>query len=243
MAPHQLPAFQFQNIHYTINRTAILKNITGSIPKAKITALVGPSGAGKTTLLKLCNGLLSPTAGSIFVEGQPIDQIAPPTLRRHVGMVLQNSPMIKGTVFDNLALPLRLQGRELDEGEAVALLEKTGLKRTFLRSDVLDLSGGQRQKVSIARTLANTSTILLFDEITSALDRTSVHEIEELVKELKQANSTSVIWITHNLEQAIRVSDYLWVMMDGEVVEMGGPTILESPTNERVAKFVKGEQL
>ncbi|MBB4826706.1 putative ABC transport system ATP-binding protein [Sporosarcina luteola] len=243
MSSNEPPAIQFENVHYAIDGNTILQNINGSFPSGKITALVGPSGAGKTTLLKLCNGLLSPTSGAVYIGNQLIEQIAPLTLRRQVGIVLQSSPMLKGTVFDNLALPLRLQGKEMTTDEAHALLEKTGLQRSFLNFNVLDLSGGQRQKVSIARTLANHSSILLLDEITSALDRTSVHEIEELVQDLKQTSATSIIWITHNLDQAVRVSDYLWVMMDGQVVETGDPSILESPTNERVLKFVKGEQL
>ncbi|GKV56369.1 putative ABC transporter ATP-binding protein YjkB [Sporosarcina sp. NCCP-2222] len=242
MSSHQSPALQFSNVHYTIDDIAILHNVSGCFPKGKITALVGPSGAGKTTLLKLCNGLLSPTSGSICVNSQPIDQFEPPQLRRHIGMVLQNSPMLKGSVYDNLALPFRLKGEQLTKEEAVNLLEQTGLQRSFLEADALNLSGGQRQKVSIARTLGNQSSVLLLDEITSSLDRTSVQEIETLILRLNKDNGTSVIWITHNLEQAMRVSDYLWVMMNGQVVETGDPSLLDSPANEQVAKFVKGEQ-
>ena len=119
-------------------------------------------------------------------------------LRRHVGIALQSAPMIKGTVFQNLALPLELQGKKLAEQEAIGPLEDVGLEQSFLHHKTDDLSGGQRQKVSIARTLINRSDILLLDEITSALDRTSLHEIEQLIVKINRKYGTTIIWITHN---------------------------------------------
>jgi len=168
------PAIHFHGVDYSIDNIHILKSITGSFPKGKITTLVGPSGAGKTTLLKLCNGLISPTSGDIFIDNKPLSTYEPVELRRHVGMALQNAPMIKGTVLQNLALPLELQGKQLTTQQAIRILEDVGLDEHFLQQKTADLSGGQRQKVSIARTLINRSNILLLDEITSALDRTSL---------------------------------------------------------------------
>lgn len=234
------PALHFHNVDYSIGDVHILKNITGSFPKGKITTLVGPSGAGKTTLLKLCNGLISPTSGDIFIHDKLISTYEPVELRRHVGIALQGAPMIKGSVYHNLALPLELQGEKLPERDAIKILVDVGLDKQFLHRKTNDLSGGQRQKVSIARTLINRSEILLLDEITSALDRTSLHEIEELIVKINRMYGTTIIWITHNLEQALSIGDYTWVMMNGQVIETGESDLLKSPTNEFVKQFVQG---
>ena len=234
------PALHFHSVDYYANDIHILKNITGSFPQGKITTLVGPSGAGKTTLLKLCNGLISPTSGDIFIHDKPISTFEPVTLRRHVGIALQSAPMINGTVFQNLALPLELQEKQLSEKDAIKILDDVGLEKSFLHRKTADLSGGQRQKVSIARTLINRSEILLLDEITSALDRTSLREIEELIVKINRTYGVTIIWITHNLEQALSIGDYTWVLMDGEVIETGESDLLKSPTNELVKRFVQG---
>ncbi len=234
------PAIHFQHVDYGVAGTEILTNITGSFPQGRITTLVGPSGAGKSTLLKLCNGLISPVKGGIFVKDQAIAEYEPVELRRMVGMALQSAPMISGTVYDNLNLPLDLQGQKLAEQEALELLEDVGLKRELLTRKVKELSGGQRQKVSIARTLVNKPEILLMDEITSSLDRASKHEIEELISKINRKYGTTIIWITHNLQQALEIGDYTWVMMDGRVVETGESSLLDDPHNTRVREFVKG---
>ncbi len=233
-------AIHFQEVDYAIFDVTILKKITGSFPKGKITTLVGPSGAGKTTLLKLCNGLISPTAGDIFINEEPISSYDPIQLRRRVGIALQSAPMIQGTVFQNLALPLELQNKKLTEKEALHKLADVGLAQPILHQKVDDLSGGQRQKVSIARTLMNRADILLLDEITSALDPTSVHEIEQLIIDLNCKYETTIIWITHNLQQARTIGHYTWIMADGEVIETGEIDILTSSTNKRVQRFVQG---
>ena len=234
------PALHFHSVDYSIENIHILKNITGSFPKGQITTLVGPSGAGKTTLLKLCNGLIAPSSGEIYIHDEQITTYEPVKLRRHVGIALQSAPMIKGTVFQNLALPLELQGKQLNEQDAIETLEEVGLEKQYLHRKAEDLSGGQRQKVSIARTLMNHSEILLLDEITSALDQTSLHEIEALIVKINKKYKTTIIWITHNLEQAISIGNYTWVMMDGEVIETGESNLLKSPTNSRVKNFVQG---
>lgn len=243
MSNRYKPAIHFNHIYYSVDGTEILKNVTGSFPEGKVTTLVGPSGAGKTTLLKLCNGLLSPDSGEIYIKDDPITDYPPVELRRLVGIALQSAPMINGTVFDNLALPMTLQEKKLKESVATDLLEDVGLSTDFLHRKVKDLSGGQRQKVSIARTLVNKPKILLLDEITSSLDRTSVTEIEELIVRINEKYGTSMIWITHNLQQALNIGDYTWVLMDGEVIETGESSLLHNPTNERVKRFVKGESL
>ncbi|MRG85735.1 ABC transporter ATP-binding protein [Salinibacillus xinjiangensis] len=234
-------AVHFRDVHFSDDGLHILKNITGSFPEGKITTLVGPSGAGKSTLFKLCNGLRSPDSGEIFIHGKRIQDYEPVELRRTVGIALQTATMIDGTVQKNLELPLELQGKTLEKKRANELLHLVGLGEEFLDRDAKDLSGGQKQKLSIARTLVNQPQVLLLDEITSSLDRVSQQEVEDLIKRINRKYETTMIWITHNLEQALTIGDYTWVMMEGEVVETGTSDLLENPKNERVRKFVKGE--
>lgn len=240
MSTQYKPAIHFQHVDYRIGDLEILNDITGSFPQGRITTLVGPSGAGKSTLLKLCNGLISPANGEIFVKDKAIGEYDPVELRRMVGMALQSAPMISGTVYENLNLPLELQGQQLVKEDALELLEDVGLKGDLLDRKVKELSGGQRQKVSIARTLVNKPEILLMDEITSSLDRASKLEVEELISKINRKYKTTIIWITHNLQQALEIGDYTWVMMDGQVVETGESSLLEDPQNQRVNEFVKG---
>ncbi|WP_100012350.1 phosphate ABC transporter ATP-binding protein [Lentibacillus sediminis] len=234
-------AIQFNDVSFSAEGDQILRSISGDFPEGKITTLVGPSGAGKTTLIKLCNGLISPDSGEILIKGKPIHDYEPTELRRKVGLALQSATMTSGTVMDNLNMPRQLQGEELPEAEAKELLYHVGLQESFLHHRTKDLSGGQRQKVSIARTLVNRPKILLLDEITSSLDRVSQQDIETLIAKINHSYGTTIIWITHNLHQALNVGDFTWVMMAGEVVETGESSLLNAPKTERVQRFVKGE--
>jgi putative ABC transport system ATP-binding protein len=234
-------AIVFQDINYSVDELHILKNITGSFPEGKITTLVGPSGAGKSTLFTLCNGLRSPDSGEILIKGKSINDYHPVELRRKVGIALQRATMIKGTVLENLELPLTLQGKRIDIELAKELLQDVGLDRDLLERSAKDLSGGQRQKLSIARTLVNKPEVLLLDEITSSLDRVSQHDIEVLIEKINEKYGTTMIWITHNLDQALRIGHFTWVMMNGELIESGESSLLKNPRDKRVQEFVKGE--
>ncbi|WP_010651916.1 phosphate ABC transporter ATP-binding protein [Oceanobacillus massiliensis] len=234
-------ALELKHVSYSDDSLAIINDISGIFPEGKITTLVGPSGAGKTTLFRLCNGLISPNSGEIRVAGKDISSYEPTELRRTVGLALQSAAMLRGTVFKNLELPLTLQGGKLPEADAAKLLEDVGLEAEFLQRNVRDLSGGQRQKVSIARTLVNKPKILLLDEITSSLDRVSKQEVEELITAINQRSQVTIVWITHNLEQALSIGEYTWVMIGGKLMESGESSLLHHPRNESVRRFVKGE--
>ncbi|WOV84221.1 phosphate ABC transporter ATP-binding protein [Sporosarcina jeotgali] len=233
-------ALELNHVSYGVNHTDIIKDVSGQFPAGKITALIGPSGAGKTTLLKLCNGLISPTEGKIYIDGKRIEEKSPVSVRRHVGIVLQSSPMVQGTVRDNLALPLQLRGQILSDEQAKATMEQVGLPLSLLARDARELSGGQKQKVSIARTLLNQSKILLLDEITASLDPASLQEIEELIVKLNDTGKITIVWITHNLEQASRIGEYYWVMVDGELREAGTKEEINASEDVHVKRFVKG---
>lgn len=233
-------AIEFTDVSMKRGEQEVLKGITGYFPKGKITTLVGPSGAGKSTLLKLCNGLLSPNTGEILVLGKNVEEWEPVELRTSASMALQSAPMISGTVEENLTLPYALQGAEVDVEKMRKVIQEVGLDSDYLQRDSRDLSGGQRQKVSIARTLLMEPEILLLDEITSALDRVSRQEVEELIAHIHKTFGTTIIWITHNLEQAERIGHYTWVMIDGQLIEQGESSLLNESTDAAVQQFVRG---
>ena len=234
------PAITFSNISFNVHNTEILRNITGSIYKGKITTLIGPSGAGKTTLLKMCNGLISASSGSISINGQNIESFEPTALRRYVGLALQSAPILRTTVFENLALPRKLQQQDLSKEDALSSLQAVGLDADFLTRQATDLSGGQKQKLSIARTLINKSEILLLDEITSALDPFSVREIEELIVKLNEQFGVTIIWITHNIEQAMQLGHYTWLMKDGLLIKADESNRLFQSEDPDVQQFLNG---
>ncbi|GIO23332.1 phosphate ABC transporter ATP-binding protein [Oceanobacillus sp. J11TS1] len=234
-------AIELNHVSYSDEGLDIIKDVSGSLPEGKITTFVGPSGAGKTTIFRLLNGLISPTKGDIQLFGENIQTIEPTTLRRTVGIALQDATMLRGSVYKNLAMPKTLQNQELKKEEAEHLLTQVGLDASFLHRDVTDLSGGQRQKVSIARTLVNHPKVLLLDEITSSLDRVSTSDIEHLIQHINKEFAVTIAWITHNLDQALLIGDYTWVMMNGELIESGSTDVLKNPVNPRIQEFVKGE--
>lgn len=228
------------HVSYTIDELAIIKNMSGTIKKGKITAFIGPSGAGKSTLFRLLNQLKTHTAGTITLNGVDVKNIDKTSLRQEVGIVLQQGVMTPGTVYDNLALPRQLHNKTLSEEEAKGLLDKVGLDIKFLHSKAKDLSGGQKQKVSIARTLVNQPSILLMDEITSSLDQVSTQAIETLIKQLNKDDKQTILWITHNIDQARRLSDETWVLVDGECRYQGPTHELNNAKDQTVIDFLKG---
>ncbi|GAQ19523.1 osmoprotectant uptake system ATP-binding protein YehX [Oceanobacillus picturae] len=234
-------AVQWYNVTFSVKGKTIIQNLTGTFYEGKITTLVGPSGAGKSTLFKLCNGLHSADTGDILIAGKEIASYPPVELRRMVGFALQDATMIDGTVYENLAMPLTLQGKDLSEEKAQELLQLVGLPITISNQSTNDLSGGQRQKLSIARTLVNRPSILLLDEITSSLDRVSQQDIEALIVRINKNYGTTIVWITHNLQQARTIGDYTWVLINGQLIESGESSLLDNPENHEVRLFLKGD--
>ena len=221
-------------------RASGVLDLTATVPPGKITAIVGPSGSGKSTLLSLCNLLLTPDSGQILVHEREIREWESSHLRRLVGLVFQHPTMFPGTVTDNLALAARLQGQQPRPAEY--WLERVGLPTDLKARIARDLSGGQRQRIALARTLSNHPRVLLLDEVTSALDPAAAKEIEELVLSIHKEQGTTILWVTHNLEQAQRVSHYTWLMADGHLVENGlTGEFFPVPKTETGRRFLAGE--
>lgn len=225
----------FMNQQETV---AVLKEVSGNVDKGSIITIIGPSGSGKSTVLSLCNLLQTPDEGEIRIQGKEIREWDIQELRRRVGIAFQSAPMISGTALDNLSLPLRLQGNTLNN--PMKYMEYVGLTEDLLLRDAKDLSGGQKQRLSLARTLVNEPAVLLLDEVTSALDPISSHEIEELILRINREQNTTILWVTHDLSQAERVSDQTWLIADGRLVE-AAPTKLffTEPKEEQTKQFLE----
>ncbi|NPA12600.1 MAG: phosphate ABC transporter ATP-binding protein PstB [Aquificae bacterium] len=245
----QVKDFSF---YYAGSDKPALKNINMPIYENKVTALIGPSGCGKTTLLRSFNRMhdLYPGnryEGEILLDGKNIltDDIDLIDLRSRVGMVFQKPTPFPMSIFDNVAYGLRLRGIK-NKSELEGRVEKA-LKQAALWDEVKDrlkdsasgLSGGQQQRLVIARALAVEPEVLLFDEPTSALDPISTSKIEELVVSLR--DSITIIIVTHNMQQAARVSDYTAFMYLGELVEFDKTDIIfTSPKKKLTEDYVSG---
>jgi UDP-glucose/iron transport system ATP-binding protein len=210
-------AFEFERVSVLRARRRILDQITAAIPAAGITVVAGPSGAGKTTLLRLCNRLEIPDEGTVSYRGQPLDELDPLVLRRRVGMVFQRPTPFPGSVADNLAVA---------HSDATAEELSIALKRVALDPGLLDhesrtLSGGELQRMCLARTLVTSPETLLLDEPTSALDEQPKRVFEDTARSLA-AQGITIIWVTHDGAQARRVATRIYHLRDGHLA--GAPT-------------------
>lgn len=233
---------EFTNVRKTFKNQneciQVLKGISGKVKKGSILTIIGPSGSGKSTILSLCNLLDTPDEGEVRIHGKDVREWEILELRRQVGIAFQAAPMLTGTVLDNLSLPARLQGKRLDDPNK--FMEYVGLSEDLLTREAKELSGGQRQRLSLARTLVNQPSVLLLDEVTSALDTISAHEVEKLILRINQGQKTTILWVTHDLSQAERVGHQTWLIVDGNLVE-AAPTKLffSSPKEIQTQQFLE----
>jgi phosphate transport system ATP-binding protein len=232
----------------------VLKNINLNIKSHIATAIIGPSGCGKTTLIRCINRMheMIPGAranGSVNLDGIDIydKAVDPVTIKRRIGMVFQKpNPFPTMSIYDNVAAGLKLNGirdKKLIDDIVRESLENAALweeVKSELSKPGIGLSGGQQQRLCIARALAMQPEVLLMDEPTSALDPIASSKIEELIHSLKK--DLTIITVTHNMQQAARVSDYTAFMYLGELVEYG-PTkqIFENPRNELTERYISGK--
>jgi putative ABC transport system ATP-binding protein len=197
----------------------VLASVTAAAP-AGSTAIVGPSGAGKSTLLRLLNRLADPDRGEISYRGRPLSERDPLELRREVSLVPQLPALLEGTVESNLAYAARLAGRSLDADRCLAL---AGLDGSFAGRDVSALSVGEQQRAMLARSLAQEPAVLLLDEPTAALDRAARDAVEATLAELRRELEISLVVVSHDPDQARRLSDWVVRLEHGRAVEAGPP--------------------
>tara|TARA_R110001592_G_scaffold61017_2_gene185830 strand:- start:2695 stop:3888 length:1194 start_codon:yes stop_codon:yes gene_type:complete len=227
--------------------TVGVQNASLQIKEGEIFVIMGLSGSGKSTLVRLLNRLIEPTLGQVLIDGEDItrlDKTSLRTIRRNkVSMVFQSFALLPHlTVLDNAAFGLDLSGepKDIRHEKAMKALNQVGLE-THAMSYPDELSGGMQQRVGLARALANDPDILLMDEAFSALDPLIRAEMQDELVKLQQAHRRTIIFISHDLDEAMRIGDRIAIMQGGEVVQVGKPDeILQNPENDYVKSFFKG---
>lgn len=218
--PEQPVLIQTQNLTRVVDGQSLVDRVSLNIHHADVAAIVGPSGAGKSSLLRLLNRLDEPTAGTVIFKGQDYRHIPPRELRQQVGMVMQFPFLFPGTVAENIRFGPHQRGEVIDEQKIEQLLEQVSLPGYAAR-DVQFLSGGEAQRVSLARTLANNPQVLLLDEPTSSLDEAAVHDIEQLLQAIIQSEHLTCVIVTHDMAQAARLAHKAFVLEKGKLVRQG----------------------
>jgi phosphate transport system ATP-binding protein len=255
MAPPADARLQLETARLTAlyGRRAVVKDVSIPFPTHTVTAVIGPSGCGKSTFLRCLNRMheLSEggwVTGKVLLDGQDIYDpgVDPIQLRRRIGMVSQRpTPFPTMSIYDNVAAGLRVNGRR-PRGALDAAVERALRQAALwdevkdrLRSSALALSGGQQQRLCVARALAPEPEVLLLDEPTASLDPAGTQRIEELCHELKRRYT--IVIVTHNLQQAARVSDYTAFFYLGELIELGRTEeLFTSPAKEQTEAYITG---
>lgn len=226
--------FRFKHVNQTP-----LNDLNFTIEKNEKVILFGPSGSGKSTLLFLFNRLKDPESGEIYFKGEPIQNHSVTNLRKKVGLVLQSPNLFPGTVRENIKYGPQLFN-EWDEKQANVLMDYVQLPQSYLEKEANQLSGGEQQRVALARTLANSPEVLLLDEPTSALDNRTAEEIEEVLAQLIEEHQLTMIMVTHHLNQSRRLGDRGLFIMDGQLKEEGKiPDMMDRPQTGSLAQFLE----
>ncbi len=211
------PHLELRSIYRTIARkpgkgsarSEILSDVSLKVDRGELITIMGPSGAGKSTLLRLINRLTEADSGLILLNNTDIRDFDPKELRRRVGMVFQIPVTFKGSVRDNIAFGKNLWNTDAD---IEALAAEAAIPLELMDADAANLSVGEKQRVCIARALANKPEALLLDEPTSALDKTSAEKVESLLLRLQSEYGLTMLWVTHDREQSRRVSRHNFVL-------------------------------
>ena len=234
---------KIDNIVKRFDDNAILDGVSLSVKKSEVVVIIGPSGCGKSTLLRCINALEPIQSGSITLDGEVIERNSKtlPALRQRIGMVFQSYDLFPHlSVLDNIVLaPCKVQKRNKDEAkqEAMALLERVGLSEKA-KSYPRELSGGQKQRVAIVRALCMHPEILLFDEVTAALDPEMVREVLDVMLDLAKQGRTMLI-VTHEMQFARAIADRIIFLDNGKIVEEAKPDeFFDDPKTERAKQFL-----
>lgn len=238
------PILRVEGLHKHFGRLHVLRGIDLTVTRGEVLVVIGPSGSGKSTFLRCLNRLEEPSAGHIFFEGRDIlrRETDLPQIRRRIGMVFQHFNLFPhmtalGNIAEGPRTVLRL-GRQEAEARAMELLHKVGMEEKA-HARPAELSGGQQQRVAIARALAMNPAIMLFDEVTSALDPELVEGVLQVMRKLADEGMTMVV-VTHEITFARSVGDRVAMFDHGALVELGSPEqIFRNPSHERTRRFLR----
>ncbi|MFD1032086.1 ABC transporter ATP-binding protein [Metaplanococcus flavidus] len=223
--------------------TEALKDISVVFPTHKLTVVIGPSGCGKTTLMRMVNKLETPTKGDIFIDEKPITGLEEVQLRRSIGYVIQRIGLFPHmTIAKNVSLvPRLLEWPEEQTAKRVdELLKLVGLAPdTYKERYPLELSGGQQQRVGVVRALAGNPNIILMDEPFSALDPISREQLQDDLRKLQQEIQKTIVFVTHDMDEALKIADSIIVMREGKIEQVGTPQeLISNPANDFVESFI-----
>lgn len=225
-----------------------LKDISFEVKKGELLVLIGPSGCGKTTTMRMINRLIEPTKGKIYIDGEDIQKVNPVLLRRNIGYVIQSIGLFPHmTIGENVALVPKLKKMDSEKYEKRVdeLLEMVGLSPKMYKNRYPnELSGGQQQRIGVIRALAADPDIILMDEPFSALDPISREQLQEELVNLQEEIKKTIVFVTHDMDEALKIADRICIMKDGEIVQIDSPeNILRKPANEFVSDFIGKERL
>lgn len=231
---------------YSGNKVAV-KDFSLNVKKGEFICFIGTSGSGKTTTMRMINRMLKPTSGQIILEGNDISEINPVKLRRRIGYVIQNVGLLPHmTIGENIVLVPKLLNWDEDERHKIAkkMINLVELPEELLKRYPAELSGGQQQRIGVARALAAKQDLILMDEPFSALDPLTREKLQDLVKKLQKKYNKTFIFVTHDMDEALKLSDRLVVMSYGNIEQIATPEeILKNPANSFVRDLIGKERL
>lgn len=234
---------KFENISKKFKNTTVLSDVSFEIEKGKLVAIIGESGCGKTTTLKMINGLITPTSGKIYINNEDISTKNVIDLRRNMGYVIQQTGLFPHmTIRENIELIPKVQNKKPDDitQQTYNLMDMVGLDcDKFLNRYPVELSGGQQQRVGVARAFATNPDIILMDEPFSALDPITRSSLQDELVNLQSKLKKTIIFVTHDMDEAIKISDKMCIMDKGKIIQYDTPeNILKNPVNDFVSQFV-----
>jgi putative ABC transport system ATP-binding protein len=195
------PLLDLKDVSFTLNQRPLLEPVSFTLNAGEFTLLTGPSGSGKSTPLKIIAALQTQTGGSIQFKGEDITGLKTEKYRQQVSYCFQTPSLFGDTVRDNLALPYQIRGQKMDEAKVKQWLERVNLPADMLDKKAQELSGGEKQRVSLLRNLQFMPDILLLDEITSALDEDNKQNVNQIIANLVEQENLAVLWVSHDTHE------------------------------------------
>jgi putative ABC transport system ATP-binding protein len=214
------PPLRAEDLTRAVDDRTLVEGVSFRVAREEVFVVFGPSGAGKSSLLRLLNRLDEPTRGTVYLDGADYRTLPPRSVRRRVGLVPQQPALVEGTVAENVAWGPRLRGAPVDDDRLHDLLSRLGLDGLAGR-DAGDLSGGEAQRVAIARTLFNDPEVVLLDEPASSLDASAARRVEALLEEVMDALALTAVLVTHDADRARRLGSRGLRLEGGRVVRTG----------------------